>query len=275
MKYGGLDEDGVEDTTTGAEARKGNQACAFKLWSKVFPRIHYCWIILICVCSTIWFTISPTVSFGLGFFVDKYVNGSDSLRSTVSMYFSAAFVLTSLASPFVGNALDRFGCKRVNMVLVSVNAVCLFSLTVVPSVHFLLPLFLLLQITQSGMLMSIFALVGQWFNEKRGRFCTCHTLSSKKSKFHCRASAIHNFIGSFTLLLPAVQNLLSTQFHLTWKEVIYLEVLFILVSGIVVILLTVQTPESVLFFTRMTRFDTFLLPRSGCSQMGNCPPISK
>ncbi|MGP4081254.1 MFS transporter [Pseudalkalibacillus sp. R45] len=133
-----------------------------------FP-FFYGWIIVFIGGMGLFFS-GPGQTYGVSVFIDSYIEEFEWSRSLVSGIYSGATLLSGALLFLMGRAVDRFGQRRMSLVIGIMLAVaCFWNSFVLTPVMLFIGFFLLRFFGQGSMTLVPNTLVPQWFIEKRGR----------------------------------------------------------------------------------------------------------
>ncbi|MBM7588041.1 MFS family permease [Bacillus pakistanensis] len=198
----------------------------------IMTKFYYGWMVVAIAALSVFFS-GPGQTYSVSVFIDSYINEFGWSRSEVSTIYSAATLLSGLCMFFVGRFIDRFGQRRM-MVIVSIGLVlaCLWNSFVMNMIMLFVGFFLIRLLGQGSMTLIPNTLVPQWFITNRGKALSY--------------MAIGGFASS--ALFPPLNTWLVTQYgwSFSWKF-----------WGIIILL--VFTPLA-LIFVRNKPEDVGLLP---------------
>ncbi|WP_349409805.1 MFS transporter [Pseudalkalibacillus sp. SCS-8] len=129
----------------------------------------YGWIIVFLGGLGLFFS-GPGQTYGVSVFIDSYIEEFDWSRSLVSGIYSGATLLSGSLLFLMGRAVDRFGQRRMSLVVgISLAVACFWNSFVFTPVMLFFGFFLLRFFGQGSMTLVPNTLVPQWFIKKRGR----------------------------------------------------------------------------------------------------------
>ncbi|MCA0989096.1 MFS transporter [Guptibacillus algicola] len=198
----------------------------------------YGWLIVAAAAVGVFFS-GPGQTYGVSVFIDHYISDFGWSRSLVSGIYSSATLAAGLLLFIIGRMVDKFGQRRMMLIVGSLLAVaCLWNSFVVGPVMLFIGFFMLRLFGQGSMTLVPNTLVPQWFVLKRGRALSF--------------MAIGGFLSSATF--PPLNTWLIASFgwENAWR---------ILAGAIVIIFLPV-----VFFFIRNKPEDIGLLPDNAVSK---------
>lgn len=198
----------------------------------------YGWLIVAAAAVGVFFS-GPGQTYGVSVFIDHYISDFGWSRSLVSGIYSSATLAAGLLLFLIGRMVDKFGQRRMMLIVGSLLAVaCIWNSFVVGPVMLFIGFFMLRLFGQGSMTLVPNTLVPQWFVLKRGRALSF--------------MAIGGFLSSATF--PPLNTWLIDSFgwENAWR---------ILAGAIVIIFLPV-----VFFFIRNKPEDIGLLPDNAVSK---------
>ncbi|WP_019156805.1 MFS transporter [Robertmurraya massiliosenegalensis] len=135
----------------------------------VHSKFYYGWIIVTISALSVFFS-GPGQTYSISVFIDSYIKDFGWSRSEVSTVYSLATLLSGLCMFFVGRFIDRFGQRKI-MIIVSVALAfaCLWNSFVSNLFMLFLGFFMLRIFGQGSMTLVPNTLVPQWFIKKRGK----------------------------------------------------------------------------------------------------------
>jgi MFS family permease len=201
--------------------------------SKIKPKgsFYYGWMIVFLGGLGVFFS-GPGQTYSISVFIDAYIKEFGWERSLVSSIYSFATLLAGLLLFLVGRLIDKFGQRRMSLIIgLLFGLACFWNSIVVTPVMLFIGFFLLRLLGQGSMTLMPTTLIPQWFISKRGRAFSF--------------MAIGGFMSS--ALLPPLNAWLIT--HYSW-EIAYRfwGVLLIVVFVPIVFLFMRNKPEEMGLF---------------------------
>ncbi|WP_377891290.1 MFS transporter [Alkalihalobacillus sp. R86527] len=129
----------------------------------------YGWLIVAAAAVGVFFS-GPGQTYGVSVFIDHYISDFGWSRSLVSGIYSSATLAAGLLLFIIGRMVDKFGQRRMMLIVGSLLAVaCIWNSFVVGPVMLFIGFFMLRLFGQGSMTLVPNTLVPQWFILKRGR----------------------------------------------------------------------------------------------------------
>jgi MFS family permease len=170
-----------------------------KIKAKPKDSFYYGWVIVFIGGLGVFFS-GPGQTYSISVFIDSYIKEFGWDRSLVSSIYSFATLLAGLLLFLVGRLIDKFGQRRMTLIIgVLFGLSCFFNSLVVTPVMLFIGFFLLRLLGQGSMTLMPNTLIPQWFTSKRGRAFSF--------------MAIGGFVSS--ALLPPLNAWLITQY--SWE----------------------------------------------------------
>jgi MFS family permease len=170
-----------------------------KLKNKPQGSFYYGWVIVFVGGLGVFFS-GPGQTYSISVFIDSYIKEFGWDRSLVSSIYSFATLLAGLLLFLVGRLIDRFGQRKMSLIIgVLFGLACFFNSIVVTPVMLFIGFFFLRILGQGSMTLMPNTLIPQWFTSKRGRAFSF--------------MAIGGFVSS--ALLPPLNAWLIT--HYSWE----------------------------------------------------------
>ena len=188
----------------------------------------YGWVI-VAVSGLGLFFSSPGQTYSISMFINEYIREFGWSRTFVSLLYSAATMLSGLLLFFVGRVIDRYGGRRMSMIIGALLAVtCLWNSMVATPVMLFIGFFLSRYFGQGSMTLIPTTVVSQWFVRKRAFAFSLMSLGG---------------VAASTLLPIATSWMIRTSgWQAAWRVwSLLLLVVFVPVSGFLVR----PTPEAV------------------------------
>lgn len=113
--------------------------------------------------------MGPSQTFTFGLFIDSLVTDLGISRANVSLFYGLATLGASSLLPFVGRAIDRYGARRVMLVVtLGFGLACVGMANVQGGITLLLGLLALRFLGFGAMNLTSSTLIAQWFVRRRG-----------------------------------------------------------------------------------------------------------
>ncbi len=113
---------------------------------------------------------APAQAFTISLFIDRFIAEFDLDRTTVSSLFSAGTLTAAFTLTWIGGRIDRYGNRRVGLVVGALYALTLAAFSLVTGPLTLLLGFVALRtFGQGAMFLTHNTVVAQWFQRRRGR----------------------------------------------------------------------------------------------------------
>jgi MFS family permease len=130
---------------------------------------YYGWIIVFIAALGLFFS-GPGQTFSISVFIDYYIHDFGWSRSLVSGLYSLATLIAGLFLFLVGRYIDRFGQRRITVVIALLLAfACIWNSFIAGPIMLFIGFFMLRLFGQGSMSLIPSTLVAQWFVKKRGR----------------------------------------------------------------------------------------------------------
>jgi MFS family permease len=131
--------------------------------------IFYGWIIVLIAGLAVYFS-GPGQTYNVSVYIDSYINEFGWSRTTVSSMYSMGTFAAGMLMGVVGKLFDRYGHRKMTVVIAAGFGAALFFMSTVNSVLMLLIGFFLIRLLGQGSMGLIGGtLVPQWFIRRRGR----------------------------------------------------------------------------------------------------------
>jgi MFS family permease len=131
--------------------------------------IFYGWIIVLISGLAVYFS-GPGQTYNVSVYIDSYINDFGWSRTTVSSMYSMGTFAAGMLMGLVGRIYDKYGHRKVSIVVAAGFGAALFFMSTVNSVTTLLIGFFLIRfLGQGSMGMIGGTLVPQWFIRRKGR----------------------------------------------------------------------------------------------------------
>jgi len=199
-----------------------------KISRKINQKFFYGWIILFTTALAIFFS-APGQTYSISTFIDSYIEDFGFSRTVISSFYSAATVASAFLLVFVGRAVDRYGQRKMTVIIGGLFAlVCFLNSFVFNFMTMVISFFFLRYLGQGSLTLIPSSLVPQWFEKKRAL-----------------AISLTNYGGVLAnILVPLLNVYLITQFswQFTWRVwSIMLLLIFVPLSYILI----VNKPEDI------------------------------
>ncbi|MBM7605877.1 MFS family permease [Metabacillus crassostreae] len=132
-------------------------------------KFYYGWIIVALSAMGVFFS-GPGQTYTISLFIDEYIKEFGWSRSTVSSIYSAATLLAGILLFLVGRLIDKYGQRKMVVIIGSMLALaCFWNSFVSNMVMLFIGFFLIRLFGQGSMTLLPNTLVPQWFIKYRGR----------------------------------------------------------------------------------------------------------
>ncbi|HZH62893.1 MAG TPA: MFS transporter [Metabacillus sp.] len=132
-------------------------------------RFFYGWVIVALSAIGVFFS-GPGQTYSISLFIDEYIKNFGWSRSTVSSIYSAATLLAGLLLFIVGRLIDKYGQRKMVIVIGAMLAIaCFWNANVTNMFMLFIGFFLIRLFGQGSMTLLPNTLVAQWFIKYRGR----------------------------------------------------------------------------------------------------------
>ena len=132
-------------------------------------KIFYGWVIVLISGLAIYFS-GPGQTYNVSVYIDSYINEFGWSRTTVSSMYSIGTFAAGMLMGIVGKVYDKYGHRKVSIVVAACFGGALFFMSTVNSVTTLLIGFFLIRFLGQGSISMIGGtLVPQWFIRRKGR----------------------------------------------------------------------------------------------------------
>lgn len=129
----------------------------------------YGWIIVLISGLAVYFS-GPGQTYNVSVYIDSYINEFGWSRTTVSSMYSIGTFAAGMLMGLVGRLFDKYGHRRMTVVIAAGFGAALFFMSTINSVLMLLIGFFLIRLLGQGSMGLIGGtLVPQWFIRRRGR----------------------------------------------------------------------------------------------------------
>ena len=138
-----------------------------KIVLKLNQYIYYGWIIVMISGITL-FMSSPGQTYSISVFINAYSKEFDYSSTLISTAYSVATIISGLLLIFIGKSIDRFGTRKMMMIIGLLLAITAFYNSFVSSIIMIsFGFFMLRYFGQGSMTLLPNALVPQWFSKHR------------------------------------------------------------------------------------------------------------
>lgn len=138
-----------------------------KIKSMYEKNTYYCWIIVALSVLTVFFS-GPGQTYFISGFIDSFIEEFDISRTQISSYYSSATFMAGILLIFIGRFIDRYGHRKMTMIIASLLGVTCILCGNVPSAFLLIGVFFLLRLLgQGSMVLLPSTLIPNWFTKKR------------------------------------------------------------------------------------------------------------
>ncbi|MCF7925058.1 MAG: MFS transporter [Candidatus Izimaplasma sp.] len=190
--------------------------------------MYYGWYIVMLSGVTLLMS-SPGQTYSISVFINAYQDTFDFSSTMISSAYSIATIISGLSLIFMGKMIDRFGARRMLIIVAIMLAITAFYNSFVTSIYMVFAGFVFLRyFGQGSMTLLPSSLVPQWFEKKRA--------------FAMSLSGIGGFLA--TLGVPAFNLWLITQ--IGWQQAWRVWGVILLVGFLpLVYLFAVNRPEDI------------------------------
>lgn len=130
---------------------------------------YYGWLVLFISAMGMFFS-GPGQTYNVSIFIDSYIEHFQWSRTLVSSIYSTATLMAGLSLFFIGSLIDRYGPKKVMMVVITIlAAACFWNSFVTNAVMLFIGFYLIRLFGQGSMTLLPSTIVPRWFVKKRGR----------------------------------------------------------------------------------------------------------
>lgn len=135
----------------------------------VNPPFYYGWIIVFMSALAIFFS-GPGQTYSISIFIDAYLSYFGWSSTLISTMYLFATLLAGFLLFIVGRLVDKFGQRRMTVIVATLLAVaCLFNSFILGPTMLFIGFFMLRLFGQGSMTLIPGTLIPQWFVNKRGR----------------------------------------------------------------------------------------------------------
>lgn len=129
--------------------------------------MYYPWIIVAVSILTVFFS-GPGQTYFISGFIDSFMEEFQLSRTAISSYYSTMTFMAGMLLMFVGRLIDKYGHRRMTVVIASLLGITCFLCGNVPSAISLFGVFFLLRLLgQGSMVLLPSTLIPNWFTKKR------------------------------------------------------------------------------------------------------------
>lgn len=137
---------------------------------------RYPWVIVALSVLTVFFS-GPGQTYFISGFTEHFIESFNLSRTTVSIYYSGATLCAGLLLMLIGRQIDRWGHRRMTLIIGSLLGITCFAMGVLPSAMLLILAFFCLRLFgQGSMVLLPSTLVPNWFTRKRAMALSLVTL---------------------------------------------------------------------------------------------------
>lgn len=135
---------------------------------KINDKFYYGWIIVFVSALTAFFS-GPGQTYFISGFIDSYIKDFNISRMVISQYYSMATLSAGLLLFIVGRYIDKYGQKRITIIIASLLAItCIFTGLMSNAFMLIISFFFLRLLGQGSMTMLPNITVPKWFSKNRG-----------------------------------------------------------------------------------------------------------
>jgi len=195
---------------------------------KINKHIYYGWVIVVVSAMSL-FLSSPGQTYSISVFINVYKEEFGYSSTMISTAYSIATILSGLLLVFMGKAIDKFGIRKMLVVVTIMLGFTTFFNSFVSSIYMIFFGFILLRYFGQGSMSLIpSTLVPQWFEKKRA--------------FAISLASIGGLLGM--LVVPSLN--LWMIMNIGWENAWRVWSLFLIVGFVpIVLLFTSNKPEDV------------------------------
>lgn len=130
---------------------------------------YYGWMIVFIGAMGVFFS-GPGQTYSVSVFIDSYINDFGWSRSQVSGIYSGATLAAGLCILFIGKYIDRFGQRKMSVIVgIGLGLACFWNSFVANMAMLFIGFFFIRLLGQGSMTLLPNTLIPQWFIEKRGK----------------------------------------------------------------------------------------------------------
>jgi MFS family permease len=145
---------------------------------KLNKYVYYGWIIVV-ISGIAFFMSSPGQTYSISVFINEYNKDFDFSSTLISTAYSVATVISGLLLIFMGKAVDKFGQRKMMMIVGLLLAITAFYNSFVSSLIMIsIGFFFLRYFGQGSLTLIPNSLVPQWFTKKRALAISLSTIGS-------------------------------------------------------------------------------------------------
>lgn len=134
---------------------------------KINEKFYYGWVVLAAAALAAFFS-SPGQTFSISAFIDKYIVEFNYSRTEISAIYSTATVISGVLMIFMGRAVDKFGARRMLLIVgVGLALITFFNGSIMNLSMIFISFFFLRFFGQGSLTLIPGALIPQWFEKKR------------------------------------------------------------------------------------------------------------
>lgn len=145
------------------------------VFKKINNYIYYGWIIIVLAAISVFFS-APGQTYSISTFINYYIEDFGFSRTSISLFYSVATVISGTLLVFMGRAVDKYGQKRMMVIAGCMLAfACMFSSFITNIFMVFIGFFLLRYFGQGSLTLIPGSLVPQWFEKKRAFAISLYT----------------------------------------------------------------------------------------------------
>ena len=134
---------------------------------KINKSFYYGWVIVVLSAMT-FFLSAPGQTYSISVFINIYKDEFNYSSTLISSAYSIATIISGIMLVFMGKAIDKYGVKKMLLIVTVMLGVTTFYNSFVSSIYMLFFGFVLLRyFGQGSMTLIPSTLVPQWFEKKR------------------------------------------------------------------------------------------------------------
>jgi len=195
---------------------------------KINKKFYYGWLIVVIAALSAFFS-SPGQTYSISVFNAVYEHELGYSKTLLSTGYSVATIISGLVIVFMGKAIDKFGQKKMYVVVTIMLAFATFFSSYVMNIWMIYVSFFLLRFFGQGSMTIIpSSLVPQWFDKRRGFAISLMTLGS--------------FLGTLFVPILNIWLIKTFEWEFAWR-IWGISLLVILLP--LVIILVVNRPEDI------------------------------
>jgi len=134
---------------------------------KINKGFYYGWVIVVLSAMT-FFLSAPGQTYSISVFIKVYIEEFNYSSTLISSAYSIATVISGVLLVFMGRAIDKYGVKKVLIIVTIMLGITTFYNSFVSNIYMIFFGFILLRyFGQGSMTLIPSTLVPQWFEKKR------------------------------------------------------------------------------------------------------------